>query len=96
MEYYATMKKNGVDVCVLIGKVLWGILSLKSNMQPWLVWLSGLSAGLWTGGSPVWFPVGVQVWVVGQVPGGEHVGGNQTLIFLSLSFSFPSPLFKNG
>ena len=41
-------------------------------------------------------PVGVQVWVVGQVPGGEHVGGNQTLIFLSLSFSFPSPLFKNG
>ena len=27
------------------------------SIEPWLVWLSGLSAGLWTKGSRVWFPV---------------------------------------
>ena len=38
--------------------------------QPWLVWLSGLSAGLRTKGSPVWFPVRAHAWVAGQVPSG--------------------------
>ena len=27
------------------------------KFMPWLVWLSGLSANLWTKGSPVQFPV---------------------------------------
>ena len=31
----------------------------------------------------------------GQVPSGGHVRGNHTLMFLSLSFSFPSPISKN-
>ena len=34
---------------------------------PWLVWLSGLSAGLQTKGSLVRFPVRTHAWVAGQV-----------------------------
>ena len=37
------------------------------------MWLSGLSASLWTKGSQVWFPVGAHAWVVGHV--GPPVGG---------------------
>ena len=40
----------------------------KMYTLPWLVWLSGLSTGLWTKGSPVWFPVRAHAWVAGQVP----------------------------
>ena len=58
----------------------------------WLVWLSGLNAGLRTKGSPVGFPVGAHAWVV---PSKGRMRGNHTLMFLSLSFSFPSPLSKN-
>ena len=64
-------------------------------MLPWMVWLSGLCAGLGTKGSPVRFPVRAHVWVAGQVPSGRRVRGNHTLIFLSLPFSLPSPLSKN-
>ena len=39
-------------------------------MQPWLVWLSGLSASLRTKGSLVQFPVRAYAWVAGQVPVG--------------------------
>ena len=35
------------------------------------------------------------VWVASQVPSRGHVRGNHLLMFLSLSFSFPSPLSKN-
>ena len=66
-----------------------------NNNWPWLVWLSGLSAGLRTKGSPVRFPVGAHAWVAVQVPSGGHVRGNRTLMFLSLSFSLPSSLSKN-
>ena len=45
--------------------------------------------------SLVRFPVRAHAWVVGQVPSGGHVKGNHTLMFLSLSFSLPSPLSKN-
>ena len=62
---------------------------------PWLVWLSGLSAGLRTKGSPVQFSVRACAWVGGQVPSWGCTRGNHTLMFLSLSFSFPSPLSKN-
>ena len=70
------------------------IINKKRNVWPWLVWLSGLSTGLWTKGSPVQFPVRAHAWVVGQIPSWECVKGNHTLMFLSLSFSVPSLLSK--
>ena len=39
--------------------------------------------------------VRAHAWAVGQVPSGGRVRVNHTLMFLSLSFSLPSPLFKN-
>ena len=48
----------------------------KFYVQPWLVWLSELSTGLWTKRLPVEFPVKAHAWVVGQVPGWRHVKGN--------------------
>ena len=64
--------------------------------MPWLVWLSGLGAGLQTKRSLVRFPVRAHAWVVNQVPSrGHDARGNHTLMFLSLSFSLPSPLSKN-
>ena len=56
---------------------------------PWLVWLSGLSAGLQTKGSLVPFPVRAHAQVEGQVPSNGCVRGNHTLMFLSL-FLLPS------
>ena len=55
---------------------------------PWLVWLSGLSAGLQIRGSLVGFPVRAHAWVAGQVPS-RCVRSNHTLMFLSISFSLP-------
>ena len=66
----------------------WCIISLLCFwVQPWLVWLSGLSASRRTEGSLVQYPVRAHV----QVPigGGGHVRGNHTLMFLSLSLSLP-------
>ena len=45
-------------------------------IEPWLVWLSGLSAGLRSKGSRVRFPVRAHAWVVGQVPIMGQVGSN--------------------
>ena len=56
----------------------------------WLVWLSGLSAGLQTKGSLIQFPVRAHAWVAGQVPSWGHVRGNHTLISL-----ISSPPSKN-
>ena len=71
------------------------ILLLK-YIQPWLVWLSGLSAGLRTKGSPVQFPVRAHAWVVSQVPSRGRARCNHTLMFLSLSSpSFPLSLKIN-
>ena len=56
----------------------------QKDVRLWLVWLSGLSAGLRTKGSPVRSPVRAHAWVAGQVPGGRHVTGNHTWMFLSL------------
>ena len=69
-------------------------LQLRNLTEPWFVWLSGLSASLKTKGSPVQFPVEAHAWVVGQVSGEGHTIGKHTLMFLSLSFSFPSPLLN--
>ena len=65
---------------------------MKLYIEPWLVWLSGLSADLQTKGSLVQFPVRADAWVAGQGPRRGHVRGNHTLIFLSFSFSLLSPL----
>ena len=58
---------------------------------PWLVWLSGLSAGL--------CPDRAHAWVTGQVPSWGRVRGNRLMFFLhigvSLLLSFPSPLSEN-
>ena len=40
----------------------------EKKVEPWLVWLSGLSASLRTERSPVRFPFRAHAWVVGQVP----------------------------
>ena len=69
--------------------------SIKCLNGPWLVWPSGLSTGLWTKGLPVRFPVRAHAWIVGQVPSRGRTRGNHTLMFLSLSYSLPSPLSKN-
>ena len=70
-------------------------LKQESSQKPWLVWLSGWSASLQIKGWLVQFPVREHAWVMGQVPSWGHVRGNQrishTSVFLSLSFSFPSP-----
>ena len=72
-------------------KASWSITKtiLEKASLPWLMRLSGLSAGLWTRGSLVQFPVRAHAWVVNQVPIWGHTGGNHTLMFLSLSFSLP-------
>ena len=65
----------------------------KILISPWLVWLTGLSAGLRTKGSPVRFPVRAHAWVAGQVP----IRGScerQPHIDVSLS-SLPLSLKKN-
>ena len=60
---------------------------LNNGISPWLVWLSELSAGLQTKGSPIQFPVRAHAWVEGQVPSRGCLRGNHTVMFLSLSFS---------
>ena len=77
----------------------WNLISvygtnLQKGPEPWLVWLSWLSAGLQSKGSLVRFLVRAHAWDVGWVPSGAHVRGNHTLMLLSFSFSLPSPLKK--
>ena len=63
--------------------------------QPWLWWLSGLSASLHTKGSQVRFLVRAHAWVVGQVPSWGYMTDNCTFMYLSLPFSLISPLSEN-
>ena len=70
------------------------ILIWKHN-ESWLVWLSGLSTGLWTKGSTVQFPVREHAWVEGCIPSRGCARGNHTMMFLSLSFCLPSAVSKN-
>ena len=83
-----------IDIGKRFGKIPCPDMTYKNTSYTWLVWLSGLSAGLQTKGLPVRFPVRAHAWVVGQVPSRGHMRGNHTLMFLSLSFSLPSPLSK--
>ena len=73
-------------------KICSSYIKKKMKKQLWLVWLSGLSMGLWTKGPPTGFPVRAHAWVVGQVSSRGQLRGNNTLMFLSLSF--PSPALK--
>ena len=80
--------------------ILWSLYAqaivrvIRKN-TPCLVWLSGLSTGLWSKGSLVQSPVRAQAWVSGPVPSRGCTRGNHTLMFLSLSFSLPSSLSNN-
>ena len=56
------------------------------------MWLSGWSAGLWTKGSLVRFPVRAHAWVVGRVPSRGHSRGNHTDVSLPLSPTLPCSL----
>ena len=87
-----------VTAFVVLAQAFVASLSTVSSywkFAPWLVWLSGLSASLWTTGSPVRFPVRAHAWVAGQVPSWGCARGNHTLLFLSPSSSLPSPFSKN-
>ena len=65
-------------------------VSFKMEILPWLVWLSELSAGLWTTGSLVRFPIRILAWVVGQVPSrGRWEATTHWCFSPSLSPSFP-------
>ena len=71
---------------------------LQRQIQPWLVWLSGLSASLQTEGLLVRFLVRAHAWVVGWVPGwGRTCEGLLIIVSFPLSpcFSLPSPFSKN-
>ena len=65
-------------------------LTEYTKKLPWLVWLSGLSDSLRIKGLPVRFSVRAHAWVSGQVPSRGRMRGNHTVMFRSLSFSFPS------
>ena len=66
------------------------------KVQPWLVWLSGLSASLWTKGSLVWFPVSEYAWVWVRSPVGDAQEATTHLCFSPfLSPSFPLCLKLN-
>ena len=69
-------------------------IRINKIIMPWLVWCSGLRAGLQTKGLPVQFPVRANAWVAVWIPSKGCTRGNHTLMFLSLSFSLPSPLSK--
>ena len=64
----------------------------ESRFQPWLVWVSRLSAGLRTKRLLVRFPARAHAWVAGQVPsGGVHEKQQHTDVSLPLFLpSFPS------
>ena len=96
-QWYVPHSSEKVSwICRLFLKVtLLNVSGIQTQEKPQLVWLSGLRAGLWTKGSPVWFLVRAHAWVTGQVPSRGHERGNHTLMFLSFSFSLLSPLTKN-
>ena len=77
-----------------------GKRKLKSQWQPWLVRLSGLSASLWTQRSLARLPVRARAWAAGQVPRWGPARGS-LLTYLShtdasLPLSLPSLLSKKN
>ena len=59
------------------------------------MWVSGLSTGHKPKGHWLDSQWGARAWVAGQVPSRGCVRDNHTLMFLSLSFFPPSPLWKS-
>ena len=55
---------------LLLPTVCWAEnnFTFLNGLGPWLMWLSGLSAGLGTKRSLVQFPVRAHAWITGQVP----------------------------
>ena len=77
-----------------ITKLIFGVgFSQKVHFLPWLVWLSGLSAGLQTKRSLVQSLVKAHGWVVGQVPtspvGGGGTRDNQEMCLSHIDVSLP-------
>ena len=65
-------------------------LKTKQNKTlPWLVWLSGLNAGLSTKRSLVRFPVRAHAWVVGQAPRWGRAGGKLSMYLSHIGVSLP-------
>ena len=56
---------------------------------PWLVWLSGSSAGLQIKRLLVQFPVRTRAWGVGQVPSWGQARGNQSVYLSHIDVSLP-------
>ena len=90
-KWLITRRRNNANHYCGLNAISASHLVQKSCKQPWLVWLSGLSASLRTKMYPVQFPLRAHAWVAGQVPSRGCARGNHTLMFLSL----PSPLPKN-
>ena len=65
----------------------------KKETSALAVWVRALSTRLWTERSLVQFPVSTHALVAGQAPGWGNMRGIW-LMFLSISFSLPSPLSK--
>ena len=68
LQYYASRCSKDCLTSLFCVSEIHVSSTVKIDIRPWLVWLSGLSAGLWTKGLPVQFPVRAHAWVVGQVP----------------------------
>ena len=65
----------------------------NTEQKPWFVWLSWVGVILQRTRSPGRFPVRVQAWIVGSVPGqGAY---KKQLIDVSLPLSLPFPLSEN-
>ena len=67
---------------------------LKPIILPWLMRLSGLSAGLRTKGLQVWFPVRVHAWVACQLPRWGRAKGNQSMFLSYMNVSLPPSLLS--
>ena len=91
IQLYIYLSQKRPVKAQVISPVFNYVLLSRKQILPWLVWLSGLSTGLLTKRSLVWFPLRVQAWVSGQVPKRGCLRGNYRLMFLSLSFSLLSP-----
>ena len=59
----ASSTANGMWVKLTISLSTTNFRHTRTIYWPWLVWLSGLSAGLRTKGPLVWFPVRAGAWV---------------------------------
>ena len=69
IRQYFTPSRITIDI---IQKTITSVSKDKKKLEPWLVWLNGLSTGLQTKKSPIRFPIRAHALVAGQIP----VGGS--------------------